>query len=140
MHQTAPAAAAVWFRVLSVVIAVALLSKATMALAARRRFYAERQRQYASGSQPPNLLVAPVVILAVTLVAWYATIFHYQPWGWVVTGSLTALSCLALDHVFRWERHRQRMLRVVTNPRVWQVDCLLLVVGAGFVALALLVY
>lgn len=129
-----------WFRVLSLLIGVALLSKAATALAAPRRFYAERQRQYASASQPASLFVAPVVILAVTSAAWYATIFQYQPWGWVVTGSLTALSCLSLDHVFRWERHRQRMLTVVTNQSVWQVDCLLLLAGAGFVVLALRVY
>lgn len=81
-----------------------------------------------------------MVVVALTVVAWYATLWHYQPWGWLVTGSLTALSCLAVDHVLRWERHRQGMLKVVTNPTVWQVDCLLLVVGAGFAALALLVY
>jgi hypothetical protein len=133
-------AVTLWFRVLSLVIGVALLSKAATALFARRRFYAERQRQYASASQPPNLLVAPAVILAVTSAAWYATIFQYRPWGWVVTGSLTALSCLSLDHVFRWERHRQRMLKVVSSQNVWQVDCLLLLAGTAFVVLALLVY
>jgi hypothetical protein len=129
-----------WFRVLSLVIAVALLGKATIALAAPRRFYVERQRQYASESIPPKLWVAPVVIIALTLAAWYATIFHYRPWGWIVTGFLTALACLALDHALRWQSHRRRMIKVVTNPRVWQVDCLLLILGAGFVALALLVY
>ena len=129
-----------WFRVLSLVIAAALLVKATIALALGRRFYAERQRQYASESPPAKVWVPPLVIVALALVAWYAIIFHYQPWGWVVTGSLTALACLAVDHLFRWESHRQRMLKVVTNPKVWQVDCLLLVLGVGFVALALLVY
>ena len=129
-----------WFRVLSLMITAALLGKASIALAAHRRFYAARQRQYASESLPPKLFIAPVVVVAVTLVAWYATIFHYQPWGWVVTGSMTALSCMAADHVFRWERHRQAMLKVVMNPKVWQFDCLLLAVGLGFVALALLVY
>lgn len=129
-----------WFQVLSLVIGAALLGKATIALTARRRFYAVRQRQYATESLPTKLLVAPAMVVALTLVAWYATIFHYQPWGWVVTGFLTALSCMAVDHVFRWSRHRQAMLAVVTNPKVWQVDCLLLVVGSGFVALALLVY
>ena len=58
-----------WFRVLSLVIGVALLSKAATALAAPRRFYAERQRQYASASQPASLFVAPVVILGVTSAA-----------------------------------------------------------------------
>lgn len=129
-----------WFQVLSLVIAAALLGKATIALTARRWFYAIRQRQYATESLPTKLLVAPAVIVALTLVAWYATIFHYQPWGWVVTGFFTALSCMAVDHVLRWSRHRQAMLAVVTNPKVWLVDCLLMVVGSGFVALALLVY
>jgi hypothetical protein len=129
-----------WFRVLSLVLAAALVGKASIALASRRRFYAERQSQYASASVPPKLLIPPVVVVTVTLVAWYATLFHYQPWAWVVTGSLTALACLAIDHVFRWERHRRAMLKVVTNPKVWQVDCLLLAAGLGFLALAVLVY
>jgi hypothetical protein len=129
-----------WFRVLSLVIAAALVAKATIALSARQWFYAKRQRQYATESLPTKLLVAPAVVITLTIVAWYATIFHYQPWSWVVTGFLTALSCMGVDHVFRWSMHRQAMLAVVTNPKVWQVDCLLLVVGSGFVALALLVY
>ena len=129
-----------WFQVLSVVIAVALLGKAAIALAAPRRFYHERQRQFASEVRPRKLLVPPVVIVTITFAAWYATIFHYQSWGWIVTGCLTALACGSVDHVLRWERHRQWMLRVVTNPKVWWVDCVLLVVGALFVALAFWVY
>jgi hypothetical protein len=41
-----------WFHVLSLVIGAALLGKATIALTARRRFYAGRQRQYATESLP----------------------------------------------------------------------------------------
>jgi len=121
-------------------IAAALLSKAVIALLAPDRFYAERQRQYVSRTLPAKLLAPPLAIVTLASVSWYATIFHYRPWGWVVTGSLTALSCLAVEHVFRWERHRQRMLKVVANPKVWQVDCALLALGAGFAALAVLAY
>jgi len=32
------------------------------------------------------------------------------------------------------------MLALFANPNVWLIDCVLLAVGAGFVALALLVY
>ncbi len=129
-----------WFRTLSLVIAATLLGKAAIALAVPRRFYAVRERQYASESLPPKLMVAPMIVVALTLTTWYATIFHYQPWGWVVTGSLTVLSCLGVDHVFRWPSHRQRMLKAVRSPKVGWVDCTLLVVGAGFVGLAFLVY
>jgi hypothetical protein len=129
-----------WFQVLSLVIAAALLIKATVALAIPRRFYATRQRQYASTSLPVALMVPPAIVLTITSIAWYATFVHYRPWGWVVTGSLTLLCCLSLDHLLRWRRHRESMSKIVANPRVWLIDCVLLMLGAGFTALGLLVY
>ena len=132
--------AKMWFKVLSLLIAVALVGKATIALLVRRRFYAVRQTHYASETLPARLLIAPVLVWAVTGVAWYATIFHYRPWGWVVTACLTLLACLSLDHVFRWQKHRARLLKVVAHPKVWYFDCLLVVLGVGFAALGLFVY
>ena len=129
-----------WFQFLSLLIAIALIGKASIALANRQKFYAARSRQYVSESLPLKPLIGPIIVGALTLVAWYATIFHYRPAGWIVTGFLTALSCMAFDHVFHWKRHRQVMFKLVTNPQVWLIDCVLLAVGAGFVALALLVY
>src|ERR671918_62349 len=107
-----------WFKVLSLLIAVALLGKAIIALLRPRRFYAVRQSHYASETLPARLLVAPVLVLAMTGVTWYATIFHYRPWGWVLTCFLTLIACLSLDHVFRWQKHRARLSKVVANPKV----------------------
>ena len=129
-----------WFQVLSLLIATALVGKASVALATRQNFYAARSRQYVSESLPLKLLVGPIVVGALTRVAWYATIFHYRPAGWIVTGFLTVLSCMAFDHIFRWKSHRQVMIKLVINPQVWLIDCVLLAVLAGFVVLALLVY
>ena len=129
-----------WFQVLSFVIATALLVKAGVALTIPSRFYATRQRQYASTSLPPALMVPPAIILCVTSVAWYATLVHYRPWGWVVTGSLTLLCCLSLHHLVRWRQHRETMSKVVAHPKVWLIDCLLLVLGGAFAALGWLVY
>ena len=129
-----------WFQALSFVIATALLVKAVVALTIPNRFYAERQRQYASTSLPPALLVPPAIVLCVTSVAWYATLVHYRPWGWLVTGSLTLLCGLSFHNLVRWRRHRSVMAKIVANPKVWLIDCLLLVLGGGFAALGLLVY
>jgi hypothetical protein len=129
-----------WFRALSFLIAAALLIKATIALAMPERFYATRRRQYASDSMPGELLVPPAMVLAVTSAAWYATWLHYRPWGWIVTGALTLLACGSLHNLLRWRRHRTTMARIVSNPKVSQVDYALLVVGAGFAALGWLVY
>ncbi len=128
------------FRILSLLMAAALLGKAAIALSMPARFYAERQRQYASVSPPTKVMVPPVVILGLTLVAWYATIFHYKPWGWIVTASLTALACASGYQLSRWPTHRHRMRKVVAKPNVSRVDWLLIAIGALFVALAVYVY
>ena len=47
---------------------------------------------------------------------------------------------MGFDPLFRWKNHRQVMIKVVTNPQVWLIDCVLLAVVGGFVVLALLVY
>ena len=129
-----------WFQALSFVIAAALLIKATVALAIPHRFYASRQRQYASTSMPPELMVPPAIIVCVTAIAWYATLVHYRPWGGIVTASLTGLCGFSLHNLMRWRHHRETMARVVAHPRVWIVDCVLLVAGAGFAALGWLIY
>lgn len=129
-----------WFKILSLIIATALLGKAAIALSMPGRFYAERQRQYASLSPPTKVLVPPVLIVGLALMAWYATIFHYKPWSWIVTASLTALACVSVYQLCRWATHRHRMSRVVANPNVGRVDWVLLAIGALFVALAVYVY
>jgi hypothetical protein len=121
-------------------IAVALLIKAGLALTGSRRFYARRRAQYSSETLPAKLLIPPVMVLTFTLTAWFATICHYQPWGGLVTGFLSALSCLSLHPLFHWAKHRQVMLKLVSNPKVKQIDYILLIMGLGFLALALFVY
>jgi len=129
-----------WFRSLGLIIATALLGKAAIALSMPARFYTERQRQYASSSPPTKVLVPPVVIVGLALVAWYATIFHYTPWGWIITASLTSLACVSVYQLSRWTTHCHRMRKLVANPTVWRVDWLLLAIGALFLALAVYVY
>jgi hypothetical protein len=130
----------VWFRVLSLLLAAALLGKSVIALIAGRRFYAVRRRQYATEFLPPKLLVAPALVLALTAVGGYAAVYHYRPWGWIVVAFLVLMSAMALDHVLRWRVHRLAMLKVVESPQVWQVDCVLLGLGLAFAALAVFVY
>ena len=54
-----------WFQVLALVIATALVVKAVVALAIPHRFYAARRQQYASTSLPVALMVPPAIIFVI---------------------------------------------------------------------------
>lgn len=72
---------------------------------------------------------------------WYATAFHYAPWGWVVTAFVSVAAALGAANLLRWRRHRTRALRAVDSPATRRgVDLALVGVGAVFVALAVAVY
>ena len=129
-----------WFQILALIIATALIVKGLVALAIPNRFYAARQRQYDSETMPRKLLVPPVIVLTLTAVAWYATLAHYRPWGFIVTGALTLLSGMAVHNLRHWSKHRRAMHALVRDPKVWRIDAGLLVAGLGFTLLALLVY
>jgi hypothetical protein len=58
-----------WFQFLSLLIATALIGKASIALAKRQKFYAARSRQYDSDTLPFKLLVAPTIVSVITLIA-----------------------------------------------------------------------
>ncbi len=128
------------FRILSAVVGLALVVKSIAALMNPDRFYASRQRQYASSAMPRALLAGPAAVALMAAGAWYATIYHYVPWSWIVTGFVTGLLVMSLDHLCRWDAHRKAMLRVVTSRTVRLIDWCLLALGLGFLALAALVY
>lgn len=121
-------------------IAAALIGKATVALAAPQQFYATRRGQYNTQHLPRKLLAGPVFIGLLASISWYATIYHYRSAGWLVTVFLTVVLCIAFDHLFRWNKHRQRMLRVLSASNLWLFDCVLLLIGTMFALLAFLVY
>ena len=130
-----------WFQVLSLLIGVPCLLKGVIGLSVPGRFYRWRHGQYAAERPPAALFLAPMALTAAVAVTWYATAFHYAPWGWVVTAFVTTAAVLGAANLLRWRQHQGRALRAVGSPATRRgVDLVLVGVGAGFVALALTVY
>lgn len=130
------------FQVISWLIAIPALLKAIIGLFLPDRFYGWRRQQYASASIPPVVLVMPSLFVLLAGASWYATLFHYQPWGWVVTGFTTLVAALGVLNLSRWSAHRQSTGKAIdTQPdtRIG-VDIIILVLGILFAYLSLFVY
>lgn len=130
------------FQIISLCIAIPALLKAVTGLVLPNQFYGWRRQQYASASIPPVVLAMPSVFVLLAGASWYATLFHYQPWGWVVTGFTTVIAALGVLNLSRWSAHRQTTgLAIDTQPdtRIG-VDVTILVLGMLFTYLAFFVY
>ncbi|MSU69382.1 MAG: hypothetical protein EXS39_01095 [Opitutaceae bacterium] len=130
-----------WFKVLTFLLAVPALAKGLVGLVAPVPFYAWRQTHYSAPRIPGLVLIAPGLLVAVTVAAWYATLFHYVPWGWIITGLSTGTMLLAAVNLWHWPTHRARALRVVADPALCRrVDLTIITGSAGLLLFALLVY
>ena len=132
-----------WFKALSLVIAAICLGKGCAALLAPQVFYGRRRQQYASARIPLSVLVLPIVMLSLTLIAWYATIMHHTAWSWLLTGFLTLISILGAVNLVRWSRHRLQLLNAIAEEQArgrMNVDLVIVGLGVFFTLLALRVF
>ncbi len=74
-----------WFGILSLVLGITLLTKGSIGLLFHDRFYNWDKEQYRSRKWPKSSAVfIPYGILMITL-TWYATLYHYVQYGWILT-------------------------------------------------------
>ncbi|CAN5347657.1 hypothetical protein BH10PLA2_BH10PLA2_11350 [soil metagenome] len=130
-----------WFKMLGLLIGTPCLLKGFIGLLLPEKFYRWRHGQYASERPPGVLFVAPLALAAAVAVTWYATAFHYVPWGWVVTVFVSIAAVVGTVNLIRWQQHQNRSLRAVSNPATRRnVDLVLVGLGVAFVVLAIAVY
>lgn len=130
------------FQIISSIIALIALAKAVSALVVPSRFYGWRSQQYNSEAIPRLVLVLPALFLLLAVGAWYATLFAYQPYGWIVTAFTTLIAFLGTRNLSRWSTHRQHTgAAIATQPETrTRVDIAILLIGLLFAWLALFVY
>ena len=130
-----------WFKVLSLILAFLCLTKGTVALIIPARFYQRRRQQYSSEQIPRVLRVIPFVVLTFLSLCWYANLFHYVRWGWVVTAFVTTVAAFSLENTLQWSRHRIRMLSLIGYAeRKRYLDASIAALGLCFLLLAVFVY
>ncbi|HEX6290105.1 MAG TPA: hypothetical protein VFZ66_12985 [Herpetosiphonaceae bacterium] len=132
-----------WFKVLSLLIALLCLGKAGTALLIPQTFYRRRRQQYASTRIPLSVLIPPALILVLAGLAWYATIAHYVAWSWLVTGFLTPIALLGVVNLLRWPQHRRRLQAAITEAQAAQLrraDLAILGLSALFGLLGVMVF
>jgi hypothetical protein len=131
-----------WFKLISLVISFVCIFKAIIGLLFHKKFYVWDRKQYASKSLPLSLLIFIPYGVGIVVTTWYATIFHYVDYGWIVTLIVSIASVKLFAILFKWKISSSAFVRFIDQGgwRLWAVDIFVLLLGIIFLLLALFVY
>ena len=130
------------FRLLALLLALAAFTKVFFGVFFHHRFYEWARRQYAQSQRPWTVNLLLIYALGMLVLVWVATLTAYVPRGWILTAFITLASVKSLGLMLRWEETSRRFCELIdrAGPKLWFVDLLVALLGAGFLLLGLLVY
>ena len=76
------------------------------------------------------------------IAVWYATLFAYQPYGYILTIFIPLASVKTVGLIFNWSATSQAFVEFIdeAGPRLWLVDVLVAVLGLGLFLLSYFLY
>lgn len=131
-----------WFEVLAWILAIACFVKAFVGFVFHDAFYDWDRRQYASKGWPVSFTFFLPYGIGMVIAVWYATIFHYVQYGWILTTLVTIASVKLVNILLNWKKTSAGFVAFIEKggAALWFVDVFVLAVGIGSAALAIWVY
>lgn len=130
------------FRIVSFILAGAALIKGLVGLVAHEKLYSWAQKHYSAKEKSFTVVLLLIYGVGVLGLTWYATLFDYVKYGWVLTVFISLSSIKLFGIVFKWEATSQKFVKFIKNDGVKLKILDFVVIGLGviFLLLGLFVY
>ncbi len=131
-----------WFKIISFVLAGACFLKAFIGFVFHNKFYEWDRKQYASDKWPKSFFIFITYGLVMFALIWYATIFHYVKYGWILTLIVSISSIKLFSLLFKRDEIAPKFVRFIESGgwKLWAVDIFVLFMGFLFLYLGLYIY
>ena len=131
-----------WFKLISFVLGGACILKALIGLFFHKKFYSWDRRQYAAQKFPKRLYIFILYGIVMVFTTWYATIFHYVEYGYILTIIVTISSIKLFSILFNWKNTSKKILNFIDSGgwKLWALDIFILIMGIIFFLLGIYVY
>ena len=131
-----------WFRIISLILATVCLIEGIAGLVFREQFHGWLRRQCSAARPSGTLRVILVYLTTLVVATWYATIFHYRPYGWVLTLVMTLSGIEILLVLYRWRAVGEAVVGFLleTRQHVGWVYGVAIALGTLLLWLGLFVY
>ncbi len=131
-----------WFKIISFILAGACFLKAFIGFVFHNKFYKWDREQYASKQWPKSFFIFVTYGLVMFLLIWYATIFHYVKFGWILTSIVTLSSVKLFSILFKRKKIAPKFVKLIDAGgwKLWAIDAFVLIMGILFLFMGTHIY
>lgn len=124
------------------ILAAAALIKGLVGLLAHEQLYTWAEAHYSKEEKSFTVVMLIIYGVGVLALTWYATIFDYVKYGWILTAFITLASIKLVGIIFKWEETSRKFVEFIRGRgmKLKLLDIVVTTLGIGFLLAGLYVY
>ena len=124
------------------ILSAAALTKGLVGIFAHEKLYSWAQDHYARKEKSITVIFLLIYGFLVFGLSWYAALFDYVKYGWILTAFITLSSVKLAALIFNWEAASQKFVDFIKSggAKLKVLDLLVTAMGLAFLWLGLVVF
>ena len=130
------------FKIICYILATTALIKGLVGIFAHHKLYGWAEKHYSKQDKSITVKVLVAYAVLVLILTWYATLFNYVQYGWIVTTFITLMSIKTVGLLFNWEAASQKFVNFIKSGEkmLWLLDIVVISLSLIFYGLGLFLY
>jgi len=130
------------YSIVCYILAAAALLKGLTGIFAHESLYGWAKKHYAKKEKSFTVILLLIYGVGVLILSWYAAIFDYVKYGWILTAFISLTSIKLVGIIFNWENTSMKFVEFIKSggTKLKVLDFVVTVLGLVFLGLGLVVY
>jgi hypothetical protein len=130
------------FKLICFILATTAMIKGLVGIFAHNKLYGWAEKHYAKPGKSITVKIFVGYAVLILLLTWYATLFQYQSYGWIVTVFITLMSIKTVGLLFNWEKTSQKFVSLIKSGQkiLWVLDIIVIGLSLLFYGLGIFIY
>jgi len=130
------------FELISIILGTTALIKGLAGIFIHDKLYGWAESHYSKKEKSRTIYLFLVYAFLMLAITFYATIYQYTAYGWILTIFISVMSLKTIGLIFNWEKTSQKLVAFIKHDgkKIWLLDILVIFLSMIFFSLALFVY
>ncbi|HKL12330.1 MAG TPA: hypothetical protein VJ907_01860 [Halanaerobiales bacterium] len=130
------------FKIICYVLASTAFLKGLVGIFAHQLLYGWAEKHYGKKGKSFTVNLLLFYAFTILILTWYATLFQYTEYGWILTTFITLMSIKTVGLTFKWKKASQKFVSFIKNSgkKLWLLDVVVIILSLVFFGLGYFVY